>query len=94
MDAHPGARPEPATNYKVELRLTDYLNATGEISATGIALLNSAISEAVTHANENATDEILAFATSALREAKNGTQIISDINKKFEIDLQVLNVDG
>ena len=75
----------------MELRLTDYLDATGEISSTGIALLNSAISEAVTHANENSTDEILAFATSALREAKNGTQIISDINKKFEIDLQVLN---
>ena len=91
MDAHPGARPEPATNYKVELRLTDYLDATGEISSTGIALLNSAISEAVTHANENSTDEILAFATSALREAINGTQIISDINNKFEIDLQVLD---
>jgi len=58
MDAHPGARPAPATNYKVELRLTDYLNAAGEISATGIALLNSAISEAVAHANENSTDEI------------------------------------
>ena len=91
MDAHPGARPEPATNYKVELRLTDYLNIAGEVSATGIALLNSAISEAVAHANENSTDEILAFATSALREATNGNQIISEINNKFEIDLQVLD---
>ena len=91
MDAHPGARPEPATNYKVELRLTDYLNAAGEISATGIALLNTAISDAVTHANENKTDEILAFATSALREATNGSQIISEINTKYEIDLQVLD---
>jgi len=35
----------------------------------------------------------LAFATSALREASNGTQIISDINKRHEIDLQVLNGD-
>ena len=90
MDAHPGARPTPATNYKVELRLTDYLNNAGEISQTGIDLLNSAISEAVTHATQNATDEILAFATSALREAKNGSQIIAAINEKFEIDLQVL----
>ena len=90
MDAHPGARPTPATNYKVELRLTEYLNNAGEISQTGIDLLNSAISEAVTHAGENATDEILAFATSALREAKNGSQIIAAINEKFEIDLQVL----
>lgn len=90
MDAHPGARPTPATNYKVELRLTEYLNGAGEISKAGIDLLNAAISEAVAHAAENQTDEILAFATSALREAKNGSQIIAEINTKFEIDLQVL----
>lgn len=90
MDAHPGARPTPATNYKVELRLTEYQNSHGEISKLGIELLEKAISESVSHATENGTDEILAFATSALREAKNGSQIISAINKKFELDLQVL----
>jgi len=93
MDAHPGARPTPTTNYKVELRLTEYLDVSGAISAGGIQLLNDAIKEAVAHARLNETDEILAFATSALREASNGTQIIADINKKHEIDLQVLNGD-
>ena len=93
MDAHPGARPTPTTNYKVELRLTEYLDISGAISAGGIQLLNDAIKEAVAHARVNETDEILAFATSALREASNGSQIISDINKKHEIDLQVLNGD-
>ena len=93
MDAHPGARPTPTTNYKVELRLTEYLDVSGAISAGGIQLLNNAIEEAVAHARVNETDEILAFATSALREASNGTQIIADINKKHEIDLQVLNGD-
>ena len=93
MDAHPGARPTPTTNYKVELRLTEYLDVSGAISAGGIQLLNDAIKEAVAHALANETDEILAFATSALREASNGTQIIADINKKHEIDLQVLNGD-
>jgi exopolyphosphatase/guanosine-5'-triphosphate,3'-diphosphate pyrophosphatase len=93
MDAHPGARPTPTTNYKVELRLTEYLDISGAISAGGIQLLNDAIEEAVAHARVNETDEILAFATSALREANNGAQIIADINKKHEIDLQVLNGD-
>jgi exopolyphosphatase/guanosine-5'-triphosphate,3'-diphosphate pyrophosphatase len=93
MDAHPGARPTPATNYKVELRLTEYLNSDGEISETGIELLHKAISEAVSHAADNSTDEVLAFATSALREAKNGAGIINEINAKYEIDLQVLNGD-
>lgn len=93
MDAHPGARPTPTTNYKVELRLTEYLDITGAISAGGIELLHKAIRESVAHARENKTDEILAFATSALREARNGGQIISDINKEHEIDLQVLSGD-
>ena len=93
MDAHPGARPTPATNYKVELRLTEYLNSNGDISQTGIDLLHKAISEAVSHAADNSTDEVLAFATSALREAKNGAAIINEINAKYEIDLQVLDGD-
>jgi len=93
MDAHPGARPTPATNYKVELRLTEYLDVSGAISASGVQLLNDAIQEAVAHARQNETDEILAFATSAVRDASNGAQIIAEINKKHEIDLQVLNGD-
>jgi exopolyphosphatase/guanosine-5'-triphosphate,3'-diphosphate pyrophosphatase len=36
------------------------------------------------------TEELLPFATSALREANNGSEIIAAINKDFEIDLQVL----
>jgi exopolyphosphatase/guanosine-5'-triphosphate,3'-diphosphate pyrophosphatase len=93
MDAHPGARPTPTTNYKVELRLTEYLDISGAISAGVIQLLDDAIKEAVAHAHANETDEILAFATSAIRDASNGAQIIADINKKYEIDLQVLNGD-
>ena len=91
MDAHPGARPTPTTNYKVDLRLTEYLDISGAISAGGIKLLNDAIEEAIAHARVNETDEILAFATSAVRDASNGAQIIADINKQYEIDLQVLS---
>lgn len=91
MDAHPGARPTPATNYKVELRLTEYLNQDGAISVEGIKLLHEAIGESVAHAQENQTDEILAFATSAVRDAKNGIQIIEEINLKHNIELEILN---
>lgn len=91
MDAHPGARPTPATNYKVELRLTEYLDSSGAISAEGVSLLNDAIRDAVAHAQANSTDEILAFATSALREAQNGSEIIAGINKNNDLDLQVLS---
>lgn len=91
MDAHPGARPTPTTNYKVELRLTEYLDVSGAISETGIKLLNDAIRQSVAHAQENQTVEILAFATSAIRDASNGFEIISNINRDHDIDLQVLS---
>lgn len=93
MDAHVGARPTPATNYKVELRLSEHLDDRGSITAKGILLLNQAIAESVVHAQENHTDEILAFATSALRDARNGVEIIASINQSHSIDLQVLNGD-
>ena len=93
VDAHPGARPSPATNQKVELRLHEYLNKEGEITAEGVALLEESIADAISHAKEFQTEEILAFATSAIRDAKNGKDILDQINKKFEIDLQVLSGD-
>ena len=93
MDAHPGARPTPATNFKVELRLTEHLNDAGEISQEGILLLHEAIKGAVEHARDSATEEILAFATSAVRDAKNGPEIIKSINKEFAIDLQIMSGD-
>ncbi len=91
VDAHPGARPSPTTNQKVELRLTDYLNKSNEITEDGIALLRTAISDAVDHAREFKTDEILAFATSAIRDAKNGTKILADINREFDLDVNILS---
>ena len=93
VDAHPGARPSPATNQKVELRLHEYLNISGEITPEGVELLETAIADAISHAKEFKTEEILAFATSAIRDAKNGKEILLQINKKFDIDLQVLSGD-
>lgn len=93
MDAHIGARPSPTTNFKVELRLTQYLNKSGTISIEGIKALHEAIASAVAHAHENSVDEILAFATSAVREAKNGASIIEEINERHQIDLQILTGD-
>jgi exopolyphosphatase / guanosine-5'-triphosphate,3'-diphosphate pyrophosphatase len=90
VDTHPGARPNPTFNHKVELRLTDYLTEENNISAEGITELRLAIKNAIVHSKSVKTEELLPFATSALREAKNGAEIIAAINKDFEIDLQVL----
>ena len=90
VDTHPGARPNPTFNHKVELRLTEYLTEENNISEEGIAELRLAIKNAIVHSKSVKTEELLPFATSALREANNGAEIIAAINKDFEIDLQVL----
>jgi exopolyphosphatase/guanosine-5'-triphosphate,3'-diphosphate pyrophosphatase len=90
VDTSPGARPNPTFNYKEELRLTQYINEENLISDEGIEKLRSSIKRAIEQSASVQTQELLPFATSALREASNGEKIISSINKDFHIDLQVL----
>ncbi len=90
VDTHPGARPNPTFNYKEELRLTEFLNEKNAINQKGIKLLRTTIGNAVQQAGAVKVEELLPFATSALREASNGDEIIAEINQEFSIDLQVL----
>jgi len=93
VDAHPGARPTPASSQKFELRLTEYLDRNNHITDEGFDLLNHATGEVLKHAEEFKCEEILAFATSAIREANNGEKIISEIQKIHGIELQILSGD-
>jgi exopolyphosphatase/guanosine-5'-triphosphate,3'-diphosphate pyrophosphatase len=90
VDTSPGARPNPTFNYKEELKLTQYINEDNLVSDEGIEKLRGAIKRAIEQSASVQTQELLPFATSALREASNGEKIISSINKDFHIDLQVL----
>ena len=90
VDTSPGARPNPTFNYKEELRLTQYISDDNQVSQEGIDKLRSSIKRAIEQSASVQTQELLPFATSALREAENGEEIIKSINKDFRIDLQVL----
>jgi len=91
VDTSPGARPNPTFNYKEELRLTQYITDDNQVSEEGIDKLRSSIKRAIEQSASVQTQELLPFATSALREAENSEQIIKSINKDFHIDLQVLS---
>lgn len=93
VDAHPGARPTPASSQKFELRLTEYLDRNNHITDEGFDLLSHATAEVLKHAEEFECEEILAFATSAIREAENGEKIIEDLQKVHNIELQILSGD-
>jgi exopolyphosphatase/guanosine-5'-triphosphate,3'-diphosphate pyrophosphatase len=91
VDTSPGARPNPTFNYKEELKLTQYISEDNLVSDEGIEKLRSSIKRAIEQSASVQTQELLPFATSALREASNGGEIINSINKDFKIDLQVLS---
>jgi exopolyphosphatase/guanosine-5'-triphosphate,3'-diphosphate pyrophosphatase len=91
VDTSPGARPNPTFNYKEELKLTQYISSENLVSDEGVEKLRSSIKRAIEQSASVQTQELLPFATSALREAINGEEIINSINKDFKIDLQVLS---
>jgi len=91
VDTHPGARPNPTFNFKEELRLTEFLDEKNRISEAGISQLRTCLKRALAQSKAVGTQELLPIATSALREAANGDEIIKSVNSDFGIDLQVLS---
>ncbi|GLF96111.1 Ppx/GppA phosphatase family protein [Streptomyces yaizuensis] len=90
VDAHPGARPLPAHSHKAELRLAELLEQDGAIGATGVDRLVATIHRAVQAAEDQGCEQVLAFATSAVREASNADLVLARVRAETEVDLQVL----
>jgi exopolyphosphatase / guanosine-5'-triphosphate,3'-diphosphate pyrophosphatase len=90
VDAHPGARPLPAYSHKVSLRLAEYL-VDGQIARTGAAALGDIVTDVMRIAEDQGVQEVLAFATSAIREAPNGEAVLAAIRASTGAPLQVLS---
>ncbi|MFI6644517.1 Ppx/GppA family phosphatase [Streptomyces sp. NPDC050504] len=95
VDAHPGARPLPAHSHKAELRLAELLDAGagGAISPAGVDVLTATIAEAVQAAEDKGCEEVLPFATSAVREASNADEVLARVKAETGVELQVLTGD-
>ena len=90
VDAHHGAAPLPAHSNKTELRLSEHLTADGRIGQDGIDELAGFITESLQSADDLGVTEIIAFATSAIREAVNGDEVIAFIRQSTGVELSVL----
>lgn len=91
VDGHLGGPPVPNSSHKSVIRLTEYLDEAGSITPLGIDRITESIQSNMQSASHLDIDELLAFATSAIREAKNSDEVISHVNKACNIDLQVLS---
>ena len=89
-DVIPGGRPLTTTSKRTVLRLMRYLEPDGSISEEGVVALETAVAEAREMAARENVAELLATATSAVREARNGKEVIARIEAALGQDLQVL----
>ncbi|MFJ6987354.1 MULTISPECIES: Ppx/GppA family phosphatase [unclassified Streptomyces] len=90
VDAHPGACPVPAHSFKVELRLAELLDADGAIGPEGVDRLIAVIQEALQAAEDKGVEDVLPFATSAVREAGNADAVLARVRAETGVELQVL----
>ncbi|WP_106816595.1 Ppx/GppA phosphatase family protein [Microbacterium timonense] len=89
-DVRPGGRPLGTTSQRTVLRLMRYLAADGSITEEGVSALVAAVSQARELATAENVDELLATATSAVREARNGPEVIARVEAALGQPLQVL----
>ncbi len=91
VDAHPGARPLPAHSHKTELRLAQLLDDDGSIGPHGIDRLVAVVHEALQAAEDKGVEELLPFATSAVRDASNADDVLGRVREETGVELQVLS---
>ena len=91
VDARRGGHPTPAYSEKSVLRLAENVNTHGKLSDKGANTLLEAVGSAKAAAARLGVDHLLAFATSAIREARNGEKVLSRVRKETGVELSVLS---
>lgn len=94
VDAYPGARPLPAFSHKVELSLADHLEPGNTLSKRGEQRLTQVVEESLRIAEDKGVEDFLAFATSAVRDAGNGVEVLSRIADQTGAQIRVLAGEG
>jgi len=90
VDAHHGAAPIPASKLKIPLRLAEHLTASGEVDEAAVATLIDFIRRSQSLAEDMGAGELMAFATSALREARNGNRVLDRVREQTGLAIEVL----
>lgn len=94
VDAHRGAHPWPAYQEKSMLRLAERLGSRGEIPPDVARDLVAVVDSARRAAKEHGAEEMLAFATSAVRDAGNSSQVLARVRAETGVSLEVLPGQG
>ena len=91
VDAHGGAAPLPAYSHKQPLRLAEHLDERGAVTEEGIDALTGFCASALEVAEDKGCEDMLGFATSAVRDAINSDEVLAHVKRVTGVDLTVLS---
>ena len=78
------------SNWKTPMRLVEYLDKKGRINKHGIDRLIHGVALAAEMAEQFRCKELLPFATSAIRSAKNSEKVLDAVEDATGVRLQIL----
>ncbi len=90
VDARRGGHPTPMSSTKATLRLAEAIDNSGKITRRGADKLVSTIDEFAKISTSSGCAELMAFATSAVRDAKNSDDVLSRVRAETGVELRVL----
>ncbi len=90
VDAHRGGHPDPVRSHKTELHLAQLLHPDGSLGEDGAAALCGAVAAARAAADDEGAEDLVAFATSAVRDATDSAAVLAAVRERTGVELQVL----
>jgi exopolyphosphatase/guanosine-5'-triphosphate,3'-diphosphate pyrophosphatase len=92
VDAHSGgAQPLPTSSHKIALRLSEHVEDDGRIADAGRDRLATFVEECIHVGEDQGVEELMGFATSAIREAPNGDEVLAFVEERTGVALDVLS---
>lgn len=90
VDAHRGGHPTPMSSTKSSLRLAEAIDDSGRLTRRGADKLVDTVEEFAKIAISSGCAELMAFATSAVRDAKNSEEVLARVRSQTGVNLQAL----
>ncbi|MDF3309086.1 Ppx/GppA phosphatase family protein [Rhodococcus sp. T2V] len=91
VDAHRGGHPTPMSSTKSTLRLAENTDDRGDITAQGADRLVTTVADFSSIARTSGCGELMAFATSAVRDANNSDDVLARVHDETGVTLEVLS---
>ncbi len=91
VDAHRGGHPTPMSSTKEPLRLAESIDESGKLTRRGADKLVATVDEFAKIAASSGCADVMAFATSAVRDARNCDDVLSKVRAETGVDVRVLS---